>query len=389
MKRIFALLLCLAMSFAFVACEGGETNTDSSASTEEPVVSDTDSAEHSTGTDSVGTQTDTSSDKTDQPQVNVQLYDPDMEHKVIMDDSATKILIADLNLCGDNPEDIDMEECIIWEWDTKDAKGAKMQGKSITMDEALLRYSAYWKKDVVVFCGSGGWVGIVDYETKQLLFEDNPGNGPHSVELLPNGDLVLACSGNSNVDAGKLIYYPLSQGKTKSSSTLPLRSAHGVCWDPTNKVIWALGGSEIIGCTVASGKLVKVEGMGASLTAIGQSSGHDMVPVYGQPGRYWVSSAKKILQFDANEGTLTDGFVRSQYYNGKSVKGIAWFADGTMLISAHNQGGTGTYRSAEFRFLYLKMSEGKVKRVVVDEIVIPHRQGSQTYKIHALNKEYQ
>ena len=383
MKRFFALLLCLVLTVGLVACGG----TEQTPSNTEPSSVD---SESSVGTDSA-TQTDSEgsdSSSTDEKPA-VQLYDPNMEHKVIMDDSGTRILIADLNLCGEDPEDIVIEDCIIWEWDSADAKGAQVQGKDLRIDESNLRYSSYWKKDVVIFSGSGGWVGIIDYETKEVLFEHKPGYGPHSVELLPNGDLVVACSGNSSTSDGRVLHYPLSEGKTTPGSNVPLKSAHGVCWDPTNEIIWVLGGDEIIGCTVKDGKITKVGGMGASLKAIGESSGHDMVPVYGQPGKYYVSGGSCIMLFDANEGTISKSFQRSASYNGKSVKGIAWFADGTMITTAHDQGGTGTYRSSQLRFMYLGYSTGKVKQVTVKKIMIPHREGSQTYKIHTLSKDYQ
>ena len=382
MKKYFAFLLCFCLLVSLAAC--GETS-DPSGSTGTQSLSETNTdASSETDTQSLTSSSDSESNADD-----VQLYDPTMEHKVIMDDSDTKILVADLNLCGENPEDIEIEDCIIWEWDTNDAVGTPIYGKKVTMDEAGFRYSAYWDRDVIIFCGSGGWVGIVDYESKELLFSDNPGKGPHSVELLPNGDLIVACSGNSTSSDGRVLYYPLSEGRTDIGSVLPLKSAHGVCWDPTNEVIWALGGDEIIACIVSSGSLTEIEGMGASLKSIGHSGGHDLVPVYGQPGKYYVSCTKKILMFDANEGKISESFVRSNSYKGESVKGIAWFADGTMVLTAHDQGGTGTYRSSEFRFLYLGMSSGKVKVVKVKELVIPHRAGSQTYKVHTFTKDYQ
>ena len=392
MIRILALLLCLVLAFSLAACGGNEAGTETNTETGSNVSSEEASASSSSADTSSDISTDTesgasSSEKEEKPAV--QLYDPTMEHKVIMDDSGTKIIIVDLNLCGDDPNEINIEDCIVWEWDSAKATGAALQGKDIRIDESKLRYSEYWKKDVVIFCGSAGWVGIVDYETKELLFEDKPGYGPHSVELLPNGDLVVACSGNSTAENGRILYYPLTTGRTTAASTLALKSAHGICWDPTNEVLWVLGGDEIIACTVKGGKLSAESGMGASLKKIGHGGGHDLVPVYGNPGRYWVSCSKAILQFDASKGTLTAGFSRSKDYNGASVKGIAWFPDGTMIITAHDQGGTGTNRSAEFRFLYLTMSTGKVKTPVVTEIVIPHREGSQTYKIRALSKNYQ
>lgn len=387
MKRIFSLILCCVLTVGmFAACgedpapvPGTDSATPSTQESQKPA------PDASTDSSTDSENSDASSEKEED---KVQLFDPNLDHKVIMDDSATKILIADLNLCGEDPKDIKMEDCIVWEWDTNEATGAKICGQKVTMDEAGLRYSAYWKRDVVIFCGSGGWVGVVDYATKEVLFEDNPGNGPHSVEMLPNGDLVLACSGNGN-GMGTVLYYPLSEGKTKPANSINLESAHGVCYDPTNEMIWVLGGYEIIGCVIRNGKLTKLNGTGASLKDIGHGGGHDFVPVFGDPGKYWVSGSKTIMLFDANEQTITDSFPRSSSYTGTNVKGIAWFEDGTMIISAHDQGGTGTYRSSEFRFLYLGYTEGKIKQVAVKEIVIPHRPGSQTYKIHALSKNYQ
>lgn len=390
MIRILALLLCLVLAFSLAACGGNEAGTETNTETGSNVSSEEASASSSSADTSSDISTDTesgatSSEKEEKPAV--QLYDPTMEHKVIMDDSGTKIIIADLNLCGDDPNEINIEDCIVWEWDSAKATGAALQGKDLRIDEANLRYSEYWKKDVVIFSGSGGWVGIIDYATKEVLFEDKPGNGPHSVELLPNGDLVVACSGNGNA-MGTVLHYPISEGKKKTSATVELESAHGICWDPTNEVIWVLGGNEIIACSINNGVLTKIGGMGASLKKIGHGGGHDFVPVYGQPGKYWISG-DTVMLFDANEETITDSFSHSAAYQDDNVKGIAWFPDGTMITTAHDQGGTGTYRSSEFRYMYLGYSEGKVKKVEVKTIMIPHREGSQTYKIHTLSKDYQ
>lgn len=400
MNRIVAIFLCFAAVFSLVACGNGAETTESfssggdglfpeiltdsasSETTEEALPSDTDATEVNSSTD---TDTEDSA-TTELPKVG---WDPEIPHKVIMDDSGTRILIADLNLCGDGPEDIVIEDCIVWEWDSVHAEGAQVQGKDLRIDEAGLRYSSYWEKDVVIFSGSGGWVGILDYETKEVLFEDNPGNGPHSVELLPNGDLVVACSGNGSTDQGEVLHYPLSEGKTSVGSRVPLKSAHGICWDPQNEVLWVLGDTEIIACSVRNGELSVISGMGASLKEIGHGGGHDLVPVYGQPGKYWVSGGKGIFLFDSETETVTANYSRAAGYKGTNVKGIAWFPDGTMIQTAHDQGGTGTYRSSLLRVLYLGYSSGRVKQVTVKELMIPHREGSQTYKIHTLSKDYQ
>ena len=397
MKRISVLLLCFFTVFSFVACGGNVAATDTTTSGGDGLFTEdlTDSAvtdvKPSADTEDAqpSTETDTNTENSVTPELPEVGWDPEIPHKVIMDDSGTRILIADLNLCGDSPEDIVIEDCIVWEWDSAHAEGAELQGKDLRIDEALLRYSSYWDKDVVIFSGSGGWVGILDYETKEVLFEDKPGNGPHSVELLPNGDLVVACSGNGSTDQGEVLYYPLSEGKTSVGSRVPLKSAHGVCWDPQNEVIWALGDTEIIACSIRNGEISVVSGAGASLKDIGHGGGHDLVPVYGQPGKYWVSSGKGILLFDSATDTVTASYLRASGYKGTNVKGIAWFPDGTMIQTAHDQGGTGTYRSSLLRVLYLDYTTGRVKQITVRELMVPHRAGSQTYKIHTLSKDYQ
>ena len=304
-----------------------------------------------------------------------------MDRKVIMDDSGTRILIADLNLCGNDPENAVFADCIVWEWDSALAEGSQLQGKDLRIDAAKLRYSCYWKRDVVIFCGSGGFVGILDYETKEVLLEHRPKNGPHSVELLPNGDLAVACAGTPTTDRGNLLYYPLSQGATEPVSECPLPSAHGVCWDPSHEILWALGGEKILGCTVLDNRIVPLPEKTVPLPA---GDGHEMVPVYGQAGKYWVSSSR-IFLFDADAGTLSEDFPNASAYSSNGIKGIAWFPDGTMITSAYNQGGTGTYRSSQFRFVVPEPQ----RESCFKQFMIPHRTGSQTYKINTLSKGYQ
>lgn len=301
-----------------------------------------------------------------------------------MDDSGTRIIVADLDLCGDSPEDIVIEDCIIWEWDSAKAEGGALRGKDLRIDESKYRYSSYWKKDVIIFSGSGGYIGVIDYQTKQLLFSHNPGRGPHSVELLPNGDLVAVCSGNSNSSDGCVLYYALTKGEKKPSSQYSLESAHGVVWDPENNVVWALGGKKIVAFNVSEGKLSLINGMGVS----GFSGGHELTPILGSPGEYWVSVGKQVLRFDGNNGTIVESYQNSEKISNKNVKGIAYFEDGSMIQTAHDQGGTGTYRSSELRILYTEYSTGKVQTVLFKELMIPHRPGSQTYKIGVFTKNY-
>lgn len=383
MKKIGSLLLCGILLLGFAAC-GGQTG---------PVVSEYGSTSSASDTDKTTDSSDSavSSDPSDTEETKVTVFDPEGEHKIIMDVSARGILVVDLDKTGDHPENWTVEDGIVWEWSTDDLTEGKMKGVSVTMDSARIRYSPYYESDVVVFCGSGGWVGIVDYATKELLFEDNPGKGPHSAELLPNGDLVLACSGNSDSESGCILYYPLSSGVTKPTSSFSLVSAHGVCYDPGQDLIWALGGHEIVALNVSGkgtdkAKISSVNGMGVKLPS---SGGHELSPAYGHPGKYWVSGGKAVWVFDSVEGTISATDLQAKKYSKDNVKGMAYFADGTMVQTSHDQGGTGTYRSSLFRILYLEESSGKIKTSVVKELMIPHAGDHQSYKVNVFCKDYQ
>ncbi len=390
MKRLLTLLFSGAMLLSFAACGETEQPTDTDSqpvSSEVFSVSDTDTSTTDTDTSTTDTEQKDTSEKED---VKAKVFDTSLDHKLIMDDSSKRILVVDLDK-GNSPEEWSMENAVIWEWSVDEAKGASFYGKDVRIDSTKYRYSSYYKKDVIVFCGSAGWVGIIDYETKEVLFDHKPGQGPHSVELLPNGDLVVACSGNDGAAEGRVLYYPLSSGSSAPSpKPIMLNSAHGVCYDPQNEVVWALGSTEVIALKpVGSGKdakLMQIAGMGASL---GVTGGHVMTPAFGNPGKYWLSSSQQTWIFDANEGTVSSTDLKCDEYSNKGVKGMAYFADGTMVQTAHDQGGTGTYRSSELKIMYLAESSGKVTQAVVKSVMIPHRVGSQTYKVHVFTKDYQ
>ncbi len=383
MKRILTLILMGILAFSLTAC-GPETPSDSQTENGGQTAVSVPGAD----TSSSDTEDKNTSGK-DEVQLNV--FDPEMDHKVIMDDSSKTILVVDFDR-GSSPADWNVEDGIVWEWSTDDAVGSSMYRSNVSIDSVKYRYSEYYKKDVIVFCGSAGWVGIIDFATKELIFEDKPGKGPHSVELLPNGDLVVACSDNGGPE-GCVLYYPLASGASAASSAkVKLDSAHGVCYDPQNEIIWALGSTEIIGLKITgsgvSAKLTEISGTGASF-AKGHSGGHVLSPAYGQPGKYWVSSSKQTWVFDSEKESISPTALQCKKYTNAEVKGMAYFPDGTMVQTAHDQGGTGTYRSSEFRVLYLAKSTGKVTQAVVKEVMIPHRTGSQTYKVHVFTKDYQ
>lgn len=371
-KKLLALLLCTVLLFSFAAC-GPDVSTDSAAA----------------GTDT--SSADTSSDgKTERVPVS---FDETMDHMFLATDIKNhSIVVFDLNACDGDYELLKQDSiAVVWEWDADEDKNCKLNvGAGI--DAAKYRYSPYYEEDVIIACSSSGWAGVISYERKTVLWEYMIGDGPHSIELMPNsGDIVVACS--SGADSGKLAYVPLSAGRTTPSHTLFCPSGHGVMWDPENEHLWVLEYSQVFACKVQgegtnTAKLVRLNGSGASFG--GQdASGHAFSPVYGQPGKYWVS-AGKLWQFDTETETLTRVFSNASTITKPGIKGIGSFADGTIVETYAGSGGNTTYdwSCRTIRIITMQYTTGKVKvlKPVVTEVEFEDR---EFYKVHPFTKDYQ
>lgn len=372
MKRILAIILCLVMTVLFVAC--GDT---------------VDPATNSTGSTQGGSTSSTDGQKKD-----ILLYDPEMEHKFLATDITNhSIVVFDLNACdGDFQKLTDDDISIVWEWDPEEDPKCKMS-PGLGIDSAKLRYSPYYERDVIIACSSNGWAGVIDYEACSLLWEYNMGKGPHSIEMLPNGDVVIACSS----DPGALAYVPLSAGAKTHVSWIPSLYCHGVSWDPVNECLWVLEDNGVYAATITNmgtmeGKIMRISGVGDKFDN-GEAGGHAFSPVYGEPGKYWASSGKYLWQFDSTTEEMSKGYARYNTLTHKNnIKGIASFADGTVVQTVAKLCGKSTqeWSSDGLRIITRQMSEGKVPQprevVTVVQFDVKHR---EFYKVQPFTKDYQ
>ncbi len=370
LKKFLALLLCLMMVTALVAC--GETTGDNTQGGE-----NSDVASNSE-----------SSEKQNSDEEDLGGWDEDEDHIFLATDIENhSIIIIDLALSTED-DFSDLEDCIVWEWDS-DKDDACKGNPGAGIDAAKLRYSEYYKKDVIVACSSSGWAGIIDYKARTVLWEWAPRVGNfHSVELMPNGDVVIAGSS----DDGKIYYVPLSAGETKPSSTIPSPHGHGVMWDPENEWLWCLDFDEVYACQVinegtANAKLVRLNGIEAKFEK--DNDGHVLSPIYGEPGKYWVANSYKNYIFDATDPDDLSLKGAPTYYNDTTIKGIAYYPDKTMVMTVAGSGEhTNDWSCGEIRIVKMVPSSGKVKKLVPETHNIA-LEGREFYKVHPLNKNYQ
>lgn len=374
-KRILALLLLIVLAFSLVAC--GETG--------EPTVSGSDVSSQ-VGTDS-GT-TDTSSD--DSQEEELQGYDKSIEHKFIACDIRNHgIVVFDLNAVDGDPMRLSEDAAVVWEWDADEDPNCTGVAKIWTSISGVrFRYSEYYEKDVVVACATYGWVGIIDYETRTVLWESTDPilSGVHSVEMLPNGDVVAGVS----ADPGAVVYFAVSAGIDDPVHSIDSLWCHGVCWDPENECLWVLEDKNVYQAFIQNvgtenAKLMRVNGSGDEFD--GDGAGHAFAPVAGEPGKYWASSGRYLWKFDTETEELTKA---KNNLHKNSIKGVCSFTDGTMVQAVAGLFGANEkeFGSDGFRVIVQELTPGKVAvlRDVEYLVPFPHR---EFYKVQAFTKDYQ
>lgn len=240
---------------------------------------------------------------------------------------------------------------IVWKWQPTTALGFTGISTFDLVTDAKLRYSEFYGGYVVVTTASRGFVGIIDYETGERLYSRATKNeeNPHSIELLPDGNIVVADSvGNA------VTIYASSQGDANGYYyRVELPGAHGLVWDNQRKLLWAVGDYEVVAYeitgTTERPTLTLKEGLGADLPAMEGKEGawgHDLFPVTEGGDLLWVTAQYEVYQFNMVTGELSNTFdshddifsthvksIGTQPYTGNIIRTVP---NGTMASWATN-----------------------------------------------------
>ncbi|MFJ8041978.1 DUF6528 family protein [Kitasatospora sp. NPDC096147] len=189
---------------------------------------------------------------------------------------------------------------VIWSWSPGAAPElAALRGSTWGLTESKLRRHDGHR--YLLATASGGLAALVDQRSRKVRWAVNTGPGnPHSIELLPDGNVAVASS-----VTGQIRLYTASQGPHSDHYTWhPLAGAHGVHWDGARGLLWALGSTELTalrpGGTPAAPTLTPVRTV--ALPGLG---GHDLAPAPGTPGRLWIAARDRVWQYDPAD----DGFT--------------------------------------------------------------------------------
>ncbi|MFD7594696.1 DUF6528 family protein [Kitasatospora sp. NPDC059812] len=185
---------------------------------------------------------------------------------------------------------------VVWGWNADRAAGLAdlTPARSWTNpDEAKSRVRQ--GRRYLLTTASGGLAAVVDTTTGATRWAADLGGAanPHSIELLPDGNVAVAASGG-----GWVRLYAASQGpRATAHAGYPLPGAHGVHWDGRTGLLWVLGDDVLtalrVGGTPAAPTLTAVRS-----TPLPDHGGHDLAPVLAEPGRFWVSTLTGLWRYD-------------------------------------------------------------------------------------------
>lgn len=264
------------------------------------------------------------------PAAEVPMHHPTLVGKravALTDQKNARVAVVDLNA-----PDPTADAALIWTWrPTKDA-GFDVTGYANSIDEAKLCYDSRSNRWLVCVTSSAGFMGVATYPEGECVWNGVAKIGPHSIEWLPNGNVAVASSGNSNTENGCIRIYAASQGSTNNIyAEAKLVSAHGVVWDETLGVLWALGADEVrayrVGGTDAAPTITEVESLRAKMPHAG---GHDLQADPQDPDVLWVSG-KNVLRLDKKTGKYDAAFDAAATVNSGSIKAFGSYADGVMV----------------------------------------------------------
>ncbi|MEV1022242.1 DUF6528 family protein [Streptomyces sp. NPDC050264] len=178
----------------------------------------------------------------------------------------------------------------------------------------------------VLTTASFGFVGVVEWPTGRRYWGTAIGPGddlynPHTAEILPDGNVAVACSTGARVRL-----YAASLGPRATRFTeAELKGGHGLHWDRERRVLWAMGDDELVAFevagTVARPRLVRRFADPLPVATPGKSAGgHDLFPVAGRAGRMWVTTSASVFQYETRGRTFAQDFAGAGEIVRKGVK---------------------------------------------------------------------
>lgn len=189
---------------------------------------------------------------------------------------------------------------MLWSWTPADSDlTAAEQAWFELPDEVKPIYDC----EYLLVTATRGGVAIIRIEDKRVMFYACPKGQPHSAELLPDGNVVVASSTDGTADGDKLRLYEVDFTKrfaSEPAAVYPLNFGHNAVWDRTNELLWATAGD-----VLHAYRYIRTDGRPALALQEtyplpdGQKDAHDLFPVHGL-NQLWLTTPNAIWKFNVS-----------------------------------------------------------------------------------------
>ena len=184
-------------------------------------------------------------------------------------------------------------QSVEWSWTVQDTPLMKdYKDYFSTLDEV----KPVNRCEDLLICSNSGGVAMIHIADKSVKFFALPMGQPHSIELLPDGNIVVACSVSGTVEGNMLKVYkvdPQHPFVESYSGHIANYSGHNVVWDNYNDVLWATADDVInmysYAPATATLKLYKS-------IPLPQSNAHELFPVYGEEKMWLTTSGMRLFR---------------------------------------------------------------------------------------------
>ena len=199
----------------------------------------------------------------------------------------------------DTSKDWSEKSAILWQWTPENAKG--LDKKYARTFRFISDCKPVMGCSRILTVASHGAVALVRVDNGEVEFFGDAGGNVHSAELLPDGNIVSASSHGNYITLFNRSEYVAGKPCT-AQKRYPLNFAHGVVWDNSRRILWALGRFELAGYEYNFDKLNPELTKKFSYKLPPECVvGHDLYPVAGSDSLLFVSGDAGLAVFDVEK----------------------------------------------------------------------------------------
>lgn len=253
-------------------------------------------------------------------------------------------------------EDWSKPESVVWEWSAAMSPQIRPEHHSWFRNPDECKPARGTSH--LLMTASGGGIALIRLADKACLFYSRIEGNPHSIELLPDGNIASVSSGglftlwavpegNDAVDENTRLA-PNPKGRQ-----YPLVGGHGMVWDDEMQILWVLGYKELAGYEYNFNKKdpALTKAFSISVDKTFADGGHDLYPVPNQ--RAFFLTGRGIGIYDIEKKEFISLVSKETHPKGMhSVKSVSQSPEGHLII----QSPTTNYWSPRIPFFNQKLS---------------------------------